>query len=65
MENISLLVGQITTLVETEISQQLFDGFDTDIHGPQRKNPADFGATSRLTFVVLSETPCQLSDVLP
>ena len=37
-----------TILVQTEISQQLWQGFCTDIHDPPRMNPNDFG--DPLTF---------------
>lgn len=61
------LGGQSTTVVQSEISQQLFDGLpnklvvvSTDIYGPCRMNPSDFGddmkhfssVIMRLTFVI-------------
>lgn len=47
-------VGQSTTLLQTEISQQLLDCHGkcgTDIHGAQRTNLDDFG--DRMTFPLL------------
>lgn len=45
-------VGRSTTLVQTEISLQLWDElpqtFCTDFHGPQMRNPYDF--SDPLTF---------------
>ncbi len=42
--NASLTVSQATTLVQTKISHLLFSAmkFQTDIHGAQRMNLADF-----------------------
>lgn len=39
------LVGQSTTFVKIEISQQRLHGLlgNLSIHGPQRVNPKDFG----------------------
>ncbi len=45
---LAILVCRATTLIQTEISGWKFD---TDIHGPQRMNPTDFG--DPLTFPVL------------
>ncbi len=41
----------VETLVQTEISQQLLDGFCTDMHGGQRIKPTDFN--DPLTFPIV------------
>lgn len=41
---VAVLVSQFTTLVQTEIPQQLLDGYAIKlICGPQRMKPIDFG----------------------
>ncbi len=39
----AMSAGWSIVMVQTEISQQWLDGFWSEIHGPQRMNPADFG----------------------
>lgn len=47
-------VGGSTTLAQNKIAQQQLDGLklmdEKDVHGPQRKNPNDFG--DPLTFLI-------------
>ena len=59
------LDGQSTTVVQSEISQQLFDGLpnklvvvSTDIYGPCRMNPSDFGDDMKFLSSVIMRLRC-------
>lgn len=49
-----MLAGRSTTLIQSEMSQQLLDGFAMrlcpDIHDPQKMKPTDFAYTTLCSF---------------